>query len=151
MAEASRRVSGQPSAPRRPASVDALLSDSGKFPREARVRRRKDFLRIQKQGYRVRTSAFTVIAAPAPADRARLGCVVSKKVGKAPTRARVKRLLRETFRRMAHRLDPFDIVIVAKPNAAAICAEGLEPVARIVVPAVEEAARRAPRGGRSRR
>lgn len=45
----------------------------------------------------------------------RLGVVVSKRVGKAVTRSRTRRLLREAFREMQHQiLQPVDIVLVAR-------------------------------------
>jgi len=105
---------------------------------------------VQQRGHRVRTDSFTIAASRAHGDRARLGCVVSKKVGDAPTRARVKRLMRETFRRMADRLGPVDIVVIAKPRAAAIAASGLAPVAGELVPGIEKAERHVMRGGRRR-
>ena len=45
-----------------------------------------------------------------------MGIVVSKKVGKAVTRNRVRRRLREIVRRM--HLPPADLIIVARPEAA---------------------------------
>lgn len=93
---------------------------------------------------RVHTDAFVVVAACDPgATRARLGCAVSKKVGGAPTRARLRRLLREIFRRLAASLPAVDLVVIAKPSAAERAASGLGPTADELVPALEKAARRA--------
>jgi ribonuclease P protein component len=105
---------------------------------------------------RVHSDAFVVVAACEPTSvRARLGCAVSKKVGDAPTRARLRRLLREIFRRLAASLPAVDLVVIAKPGAAALAVAGLGPTADELVPALEKAARRAlersTSRGRSRR
>jgi ribonuclease P protein component len=53
---------------------------------------------------------------PAP----RLGLVVTRRLGKAVKRNRVKRLIREFFRRHKSKLPPRDLVILAKPGAYAL-------------------------------
>ncbi len=56
------------------------------------------------------------MAAPAP----RLGLVVTRRFGKAVQRNRMKRLLREFFRRHQGRLPGRDLVIMAKKGAEAL-------------------------------
>jgi ribonuclease P protein component len=50
----------------------------------------------------------------------RLGLVVTRRLGKAVQRHRVKRLLREFFRRHKTGLPAVDLVIMAKKGAAAL-------------------------------
>jgi ribonuclease P protein component len=50
----------------------------------------------------------------------RLGLAVTRRLGKAVQRNRVKRLLREFFRRHKSKLPPRDLVIMAKSGANAL-------------------------------
>ncbi len=72
------------------------------------------------QGRRLHTRHFGIILFPAPAGRPRLGLAVTKRLGKAVERNRVRRLLREFFRRHRDRLPPEDMIIMAKKGAAAL-------------------------------
>jgi ribonuclease P protein component len=50
---------------------------------------------------------------------ARLGLAISKRVSKrAVERNRIKRLLRESFRRVRHQLPPVDLMVMAREQAA---------------------------------
>ena len=68
------------------------------FPRTARMRRRREFLSLGRNGYRRRTPHFVIVVDPS-AGPARLGLTVSRKVGDAATRNLLKRRIREAFRR----------------------------------------------------
>jgi ribonuclease P protein component len=91
------------------------------YPKAVRLRRRREFLALQRHGGRRHTSSFVVLEAPAVGPLSRLGVTVSSRVGDAVVRNHVKRLVREIFR--ARRLDmpaTLDIVVIAKPQAAQI-------------------------------
>jgi ribonuclease P protein component len=87
-----------------------------RFPRAVRVRRRSDYLTIQNRGRRVSGPHLLLFAA---AGTGRIGVTVSRKVGGAVSRNRVKRWIRECYRR--HRptwSSDLDLVVVARPGAA---------------------------------
>lgn len=91
---------------------------SARFPRNARVRAKSDFDRIFQHGRRV---ALPVLALhwQSSQDAPRLGLAVSRKVDpRAVGRNRIKRVLRDTFRRLRDELAAGDYVVVARPPAA---------------------------------
>ncbi|UCG11132.1 MAG: ribonuclease P protein component [Deltaproteobacteria bacterium] len=91
------------------------------FKKHERLRRQKDFQLAYRYGIRRHTEHFTIILRPNALQFARLGVTVSKKVGNAVKRNRVKRYLREFFRLHKHRLPPsHDLVIIAKQEAATL-------------------------------
>jgi ribonuclease P protein component len=88
--------------------------------KRARLTRTSDFQRVYRQGSST-ASRFLVLhyfAQPAGGGaEPRLGLSVSKKLGGAVVRNRVKRLLREAFRACAERLPrDYDYVLIARPN-----------------------------------
>jgi len=87
------------------------------FTKADRLRRRRDYLRVQAQGRRLHSRHFGVTLAPPETPAPRLGLVVTRRFGKAAKRNRMKRLLREFFRRHKALLPPRDLVIMAKQGA----------------------------------
>jgi ribonuclease P protein component len=88
------------------------------LPRRERVRKRREYVAVQGQGRKLHTDSFLVFCQPRAQSPTRLGITVSKKVGGAVERNRVKRLVREVFRRnKALFPQGLDIVFVAKRAA----------------------------------
>jgi ribonuclease P protein component len=123
-----------------------------KFPPARRVRRRWEFNRIHREGVRVSTRSFTVIARVAvQGEQARLGLAVNRRVGNAVLRNRLRRLIRETFRAQAASLPAVDLVVIVKPEAASLAGVGLVAVQSELKEAFCSAASRATqRGSRGR-
>jgi len=100
------------------------VSDAGTAPRRrARITRSGDFDAVYRRG-RSAANRHLVVYAFSRDDRpgdapARLGLSVSKKVGGAVERNRVKRVLREQFAAIAPGLPGgIDVVVIARPGAA---------------------------------
>jgi ribonuclease P protein component len=78
-----------------------------------------EFERVYRNGSVYRGRLFSVHALPNTTGEPRLGLSVSKKVGTAVKRNKVRRRLKEAFRFSAKRLpDNLDVVISARPAAA---------------------------------
>lgn len=92
------------------------------FGREARLSSRKDFQRVFSDGRKLvgRNLILWHYTSPSGGEApraARLGLSVSAKVGKAVLRTRLKRLVREAFRRHRARLSPSsDLVVYLRPG-----------------------------------
>ncbi len=88
------------------------------YPKAARLRRRHEFLGLQRDGRRNHTDHLVVIRRPSSGPVSRLGVTVSSRVGNAVVRNRLKRVLRELFRQCRTDLTPpTDILVIAKPGA----------------------------------
>jgi ribonuclease P protein component len=94
------------------------------FGPEKRVRSRLEFSAVFDRGVRVPRGPLLLVGVPSERANPRLGLSVPKRVGTAPTRNRVKRMLRESFRLVQHDLPrPYDLVVVVRPHKPMILAE----------------------------
>lgn len=85
------------------------------FPKSKRILKKKDFIRLSKQGKKVLTHYFIAVVTKGAEDNNRIGITASKKVGNAPERNRIKRLIREYFRhRQENHTEKKDINIIAR-------------------------------------
>ncbi len=87
--------------------------------RSARVRKRSEYKRIQDRGRKIHTAHLLVFVLPDEGSSTRLGITVSRKVGNAVQRNRMKRYIREAFRRHRDRFGTgWALVVLVKRDGS---------------------------------
>lgn len=91
------------------------------LPREARIRRAGDFAVLTRASGRLGGRCFSVRYRKNEVGHARLGLAISKRVSKrAVDRNRIKRLIRDSFRRARATLPPVDLMVMAREQACSL-------------------------------
>lgn len=89
-----------------------------------RILKRSGFLWLSKTGHRLHNRYFLMVYLPGTTDRVRLGITVTRRVGNAVCRNRIKRHCREFFRRNRRRISGiWDINLIVKKEAAGVPAD----------------------------
>lgn len=105
-------------------------SASERFRRSDRLRKRRDYQRVSREGIRLNSSSFVLMSVPRRElneRTTRLGITASRRVGIAVVRSLVKRRIREWFRR--HRGEfpvSRDIVVIARGSMVVEAPASLE-------------------------
>lgn len=90
-----------------------------RFTKSDRLLKRAQFVHLANQAKKVGSHLFIAFFEPSPHASSRIGITVSRRVGNAATRNRLKRLAREYFRQNRRTLEhPWDIHVIAKRKAA---------------------------------
>lgn len=118
------------------------------LPASLRLKHRFDFLRIQRDGGRAQTPHFVLLVTGGAGQR--VGITVTKKVGNAVARNRIKRVVREVFRLHRRELpDGCDLVLIAKAGAQNLEFKDVLAELRTAKKALESALRYAIKKGSS--
>lgn len=89
------------------------------LPKQHRLLRSRDFARVRRRGRSASGPLIALYVLPVRPPDVRVGFSVSKKVGKAVIRNRVKRRLREAVRHELPSIRPgTELVFIARPAAA---------------------------------
>jgi ribonuclease P protein component len=108
----SPRSNGRRGVGSRPARGGA---SARRLPKEERLLVRADYRRAAAVGARRTSPHFVVYLARSRSGQRRLGITVSRKVGNAVVRNRIKRLIREYFRISKEHLPPSrDVLVIAR-------------------------------------
>jgi len=94
------------------------------FPKADRILKRRSFVRLAETGETTQNRHFILVHEPSRRRRSRLGITVTRSVGPAVVRNRIKRHTREFFRLNRHSFAGFwDINLIAKREAASLSSE----------------------------
>jgi len=94
---------------------------SEQFPHRVRIVKSSDYRMLYREGRKIQSERFVLFGRENGIGHHRLGITVSRKVGGAVVRNRIKRLFREIFRRSSAEIPcQYDIVVNAKSGCVGV-------------------------------
>lgn len=91
------------------------------YPRKERLTRRSEYLALYRDGKKRTGRAFICYTIRRVGEGRKFGFAVSRKVGNAVVRNRIKRYLREIYRTHRQQFDEhLHLVVVARPSSGAL-------------------------------
>jgi ribonuclease P protein component len=87
------------------------------FPKEERLLKRADYLKVSEQGRKILSPHFVILVRSSSWEAPRIGVTASRRVGNAVIRNRVKRLVREYYRLNKGHFAAADYNIIARQGA----------------------------------
>ena len=100
--------------------LSQVMAERLTLPARLRLRRKREFDATYARGRRMSDGLFTVTASSNETGVPRLGTAVAvRTAGSAVARNRIRRIIRESFRLHQRELPPLDLVVSARPAAAA--------------------------------
>ncbi len=75
-----------------------------KFPKKYKIKSKKEFQRVYEKGQSVVDGMSVFYVLPSENEKIKIGFAVGKKIGNAVVRNRVKRMMREIFRKHKNEL-----------------------------------------------
>jgi len=89
------------------------------FPKADRILKRKEFAELSESGRKIGNNHFLAIVSKCEGENLRIGITVTRKAGNAVARNRIKRHVREFFRKNRHKLKKKrDINVIAHRRAS---------------------------------
>jgi len=113
---------GSKAAPRQGAKAPGGVSTpkvkwSERFPESLRLKKRAEFLHVQEHGVKITGEVLVALAVKSSKSVTRIGLTVSRRVGNAVERNRMRRRLREVFRKNRDQLPVgLDLVLIGRSN-----------------------------------
>jgi ribonuclease P protein component len=116
------------------------------FPRAVKLKGDAAFRDVGRSKLRVNRGPLLVQAKANGLAYSRLGLRTARKVGTAPVRNRVRRMLREAFRHLRHDLPAaYDFVVTVRPHEPLILAEYQKLLASVLLKLHRDATSSPPR------